>query len=151
MDKSILIRNVLSPIFRFRGLIAVGLYRLTGGVLSGSLTGLPVLLLTTVGRKSGKQRTTPVGYMEQDGNYVVSASNSGFAAHPAWFHNLESNPRVTVQVGSRHLTAVAEPAQGALRQQLWAKLVKRAPVYGFYAKRTTREIPIVVLRPASRS
>ena len=138
-----LFRSILS--------IIVFLYRRTGGKIGGTMQGLPVLLLTTTGRKTRKQRTTPLGYFEQDGSYVISASNAGFDTHPAWFHNLKSNPHVTLQIGDKQLAALAEPAAPELRQQLWSKLVKLAPGYLPYEKRTTREIPMVVLRPVSKT
>lgn len=128
--------------------IYVFLYRLTGGKFGGRVQGLPVLLLTTLGRKTGKKRTTPLGYFEQDGCYVISASNAGYDTNPAWFHNLKDHPQVELQIGNKQLAAIAEPANPTLRQQLWTDLVKRAPGYGAYEKRTSREIPMVLLRPA---
>ena len=130
--------------------IYVFLYRLSGGKFGSQVQGLPVLLLTTIGRRTGKKRTTPLGYLEQDGSYVITATNSGFDTHPAWFHNLKSHPQVALQIGDKQLTAIAELAGPALRGQLWTKFVERAPGYGAYEKRTTREIPIVLLRPISQ-
>ena len=130
--------------------ISISLYRLTGGKLGGKVQGLPVLLLTTTGCKTGKKRITPLGYIEHDGSYVITATNAGFETHPAWFHNLKSHPQVALQVRDKQLTAVAEIADPNLRKQLWAKFVERAPGYGAYEKRTTREIPMVLLRPVSQ-
>jgi deazaflavin-dependent oxidoreductase (nitroreductase family) len=143
-------RNSFFNIFRFFMAIYVSLYRLTGGKFGNQVQGLPVLLLTTTGRRTGKKRITPLGYIEQDGYYVVTATNAGFETHPAWFHNLKSHPQVALQIGDKQLTAVAELANPTLRKQLWAKLVERAPGYGAYEKRTTREIPIVLLRPVTQ-
>lgn len=123
------------------------LYQRTNGKIGGMIQGLPVLLLTTTGRKTGKTRTTPLGFFEHDGCYVITASNAGADTHPAWFHNLKSQPQVTLQILDKHLTAMAEPANPVLRQQLWNKLIERAPGYKGYEKRTTREIPMVLLRP----
>jgi len=142
-------RNSFFNIFRFFMAIYVFLYRLTGGKFGSQVQGLPVLLLSTIGRKTGKKRITPLGYLEHDGSYVITATNAGFDTHPAWFHNLKSHPQVALQIGNKQLTAIAELANPTLRQQLWAKFVERAPGYGAYEKRTTREIPIVVLRPVS--
>ena len=127
--------------------IYVFLYRLTGGRFGGQIQGLPVLLLSTLGRRTAKQRITPLGYLEHNGAYVVTATNAGFDTHPGWFHNLKSHPQVELQIGNQHLTAIAEPANGSLRQQLWTKFFERAPGYGAYVNRTTREIPVVLLRP----
>jgi len=140
-------RNSFFNIFRFFMAIYVFLYRLTGGKFGSQVQGLPVLLLSTIGRKTGKKRITPLGYLEHDGSYVITATNAGFDTHPAWFHNLKSHPQVALQIGNKQLTAIAELANPTLRQQLWAKFVERAPGYGAYEKRTTREIPIVLLRP----
>ena len=113
------------------------------------LSSYTVLLLTTIGRRTGKKRITPLGYLEHDGSYVITATNAGFDTHPAWFHNLKSHPQVALQIGDKQLTAIADLADPTLRQQLWAKFVERAPGYGAHEKRTTREIPIVLLRPVS--
>lgn len=142
-------RNSFFKIFRYFMTIYVFLYRLTGGKFGSHVQGLPVLLLTTTGRKTGKKRITPLGYLEHDGYYVITASNAGFDTHPAWFHNLKTHPQVELQIGNQQLTAIAELANPLLRQQLWTDLVKRAPGYGAYEKRTSREIPMVLLRPAS--
>ena len=92
-------------------------------------------------------RVTPLGYFEHDGDYVITASNAGFDTNPAWFHNLKNHPQVDLQIGTKQLIAVAELPNATLRQELLADLVKRAPGYGDYEKRTAREIPMVLLRP----
>ena len=142
-------RKLFFSFFKVFSGIYVFLYRLTRGKFGGQVQGLPVLLLTTTGRKSGKKRITPLGYFEHEGNYVITASNAGFDTHPAWFYNLKSQPQVALQVRDKQLNAIAEPANPTLRQQLLAELVKRAPGYGAYEKRTTRVIPMVLLKSAS--
>jgi deazaflavin-dependent oxidoreductase (nitroreductase family) len=142
-------RNSFFNIFRFFMAIYVFLYRLSGGKFGSQVQGLPILLLSTIGRKTGNKRITPLGYLEHDGSYVITATNAGFDTHPAWFHNLKSHPQVALQIGNKQLTAIAEVANPTLRQQLWAKFVERAPGYGAYEKRATREIPVVLLRPLS--
>jgi len=142
--------GMLKTLFRTMLSLIVWLYRRTGGRIGGTMQGLPVLLLTTTGRKTGRQRVTPLGYLEHDGAYVVIASNAGFDKHPAWYHNLKSHPQVALQIRDRQLTAIAEPADPSLRAQLWARLVELAPVYAAYEKRTTRVIPLVLLQPLSR-
>ena len=133
----------------FRSLLSifVFLYRRTNGKIGGYMRGLSVLLLTTTGRKTGKQHTTPLGYFEHEGRYVVIGSNAGADTHPAWFHNLKSHPQVTLQIRDQKLEAVAEVADPELRRQLWAKLISLSPGYQDYQQRTRREIPIVLLRP----
>lgn len=135
--------------FRIFTPINVWLYRHTDGILGGWVQGLPVLLLTTTGRKTGRQRTTGLGYLQHDGAYVITASNGGLKNNPAWYYNLKSHPQVELQIRGVHLTALAEQADPALRQQLWPQLVKRAPGYGLYQKFTAREIPMLLLRPVA--
>jgi deazaflavin-dependent oxidoreductase (nitroreductase family) len=137
----------LFRLFKYFMAISVFLYRLTGGKFGGKMQGLRVLLLTTTGRKTGKKRTTPLGYFEQDGGYVIIASNAGFDTHPAWFHNLRSNPRAAIQVNDRQFEVSAEIAGVQKRGQLWERLMELSPSYANYAKRTRREIPLVILRP----
>jgi deazaflavin-dependent oxidoreductase (nitroreductase family) len=134
-------------IFRLTSRIHVFLYRLTGGRLGSAVRGFHILLLTTTGRKSGKQRTTPLGYFEYDDGYVITASNAGLDRHPGWFYNLKSNPRVEVQIKDAKKEAVAEQAEGELRGLLWEQLIEHAPGYADYENSTTREIPMVILRP----
>jgi deazaflavin-dependent oxidoreductase (nitroreductase family) len=129
----------------------VALYRRTGGGFGGRMAGMPVLLLTTTGRKSGKRRTTPLGYLEDGPTYVIIASNGGRDKPPAWYLNLRSNPQARIQVGRQSLNVAAETADPEEKRRLWAELISRAPTYGRYQQRTTRDIPMVVLRPASTS
>lgn len=146
---SVQIPIMLKFLFRTVLSFSVWLYQRANGKFGGRVQGLPVLLLTTTGRKTGKKRITPLGYFEYDGYYVISATYAGLDIHPAWFHNLKNNPEVELQIQDKRLTAMAEPANPTLRQQLWDTLVERAPGYGGYEKRTTREIPMVLLRPVS--
>ena len=135
--------------FFFRFFMAIGtyLYKISGGKIGGRLPGLEVLLLTTTGRKTGRKRTTPLGYFEDQGSFIIIGSNAGFDTHPAWFYNLKSQPRVTIQVKDKQLQVNAEVAGPDERNQLWTKLVELAPFYGNYAKKTSREIPMVILHP----
>lgn len=138
---------MLKYVFKLVMAIHVFLYRLTGGRFGGQMRDFKVLLLTTTGRKSGQKRTTPLGYFDYDGGYVITASNAGLPRNPGWYYNLKSKPQVTVQVKDRVMTAVAEEAQSDLRNQLWGQLIEQAPSYGDYEKSTTREIPMIILRP----
>ena len=138
--------------FRFfmKFFMAIGttLYKISGGKIGGRISGLEVLLLTTRGRKTGIERTTPLGYFKYgQGSYVIIGSNAGFDTQPAWFYNLKSQPHVTIQVKDKQLDVDAEVAGSEKRNQLWTQLVKLAPFYGNYEKKTDREIPIVILHP----
>jgi deazaflavin-dependent oxidoreductase (nitroreductase family) len=105
----------------------------------------PTLILTTTGRKSGQQRKNPLIYQETDTGYAIVSSNGGSPGHPDWHHNLVANPEVTVQVKGDKFTARARVADSEERARIWPKMVKVWPDYDEYAKRTDREIPIVVL------
>ena len=137
----------MKKLFQYMLAFFVYLYRLTGGRFGGQVQGLQVLLLTTVGRKTGKKRTTPLGYFVEDENYVIVASNAGFDTHPAWFHNLRTNPRVIIEVKEQQMEAQAEVAEPKKRITLWERLISLAPGYANYTRKTRREIPIIVLHP----
>jgi len=124
-------------------------YRLSGGRIGGRFPGgVPVLLLTTTGRKSGQQRTAPLLYLKDGDSYVVVASKGGMSHHPEWFKNLEANPGVEVEVGNQKLRMTARRATDAEKATLWPKLVTMYPSYADYQLRTERQIPVVILKPA---
>ena len=127
--------------------VMVALYRLSNGKVMGRMAGLNLLLLTTTGRKTGKQHTTELGYFEQDGDYVIIASNAGSDRHPQWFRNLKKNPNVTIQIKDKQIHAIAKETEPSLRQQLWDKLIQLSPRYASYATSTSRVIPMVLLQP----
>jgi len=108
---------------------------------------VPTLLLSTVGRKSGKVLTLPLIFGRAGADYVIVASKGGAPAHPAWYLNLEANPEVKVQVKAEKLTARAHTVQGAERAGLWAKMVEIYGPYAQYQAKTDRQIPVVVLKP----
>jgi len=123
------------------------IYRLTGGRFGASMRGMKVLLISTRGRKSGRTYTTPIGYFERQDGYLVVASNSGKPVHPAWFLNLKANPQVTVQVKDRVFQVIAEILPSDQRAAAWKQVIEAAPVYAGYESRTSREIPLVLLKP----
>ena len=125
-------------------------YRMTGGLIGGRFGRIPMLLLTTTGRKSGRPWTTPLSYLRDGENMVVVASFGGSPAHPAWYLNLQSHPRATVQAGPRRLDVDAETANPEERARLWPLVVQMYRGYDGYQKRTTREIPLVILKPAGQ-
>ena len=122
-------------------------YRLSGGWIGGRFGRAPILLLTTKGRKSGRQRTTPLVYLPDGENMVIIASNGGSDRHPEWWLNLRSEPKAEVQVGRDVRAVVAEKAEGAERDRLWREVNEIYHGYDEYQRSTEREIPVVVLRP----
>ena len=127
--------------------VMVFLYNVSGGRIGGKMGKVPVLLLTTTGRKSGKQRTLPLIYIMDDSAYVITASAGGADKHPGWFFNIRSNPQATIQVKDAHIKVKAEVAGQEKKSELWARLVEVAPNFAGYEKRTSREIPMVILHP----
>ena len=128
---------------------SVILYHLTGGRAYRGSADSPAgfLKLTTTGRKSGQQRTVHLMYIRDASAYVVTASNGGKQRPPGWLFNVQSLPQVTIHVQDTQVNAVAEVAEPDKRRELWARLLSIAPMYGGYEKRTSREIPMVILRP----
>lgn len=122
-------------------------YRATGGSLGAKIGKTPMLLLRTTGRKTGKQRTSPLGYLADGDNLVVVGSNLGAPDDPAWVHNLRRTPHAEVEVGRRTLPVTAEEARAEEKRRLWSLLTRMFPGYDDHQKRTTREIPVFVLRP----
>jgi deazaflavin-dependent oxidoreductase (nitroreductase family) len=124
------------------------LYETTDGRIGASLGGRPMLLLRTVGRRSGASRTSALLYVRDGDGYVVIGSKGGDPRHPGWFHNLMANPDVEIQVGRQRLPVHARLADGAERAKLWAQADQvNKGQYGAYQARTDREIPVVVLEP----
>jgi deazaflavin-dependent oxidoreductase (nitroreductase family) len=109
--------------------------------------GVPTLLLTTTGRKSGVKRRTALIYGRDNADYVIVASKGGSDEQPAWYLNLEANPEAEIQVLDTVLPAVARTAVGEERERLWALMRQIWPAYDEYQTRTDREIPVVVLTP----
>ena len=124
-----------------------GMYRVTRGKLFGRMGKSPILLLNTVGRKSGKKRTTPLLYIMDGDDFVIIASKGGTPTHPAWYLNLISNPVVTVEVGDREVQVRAEEVSGAEKTRLWQRMVEMYPTYDDYQTKTEREIPLLLLHP----
>jgi F420H(2)-dependent quinone reductase len=127
----------------------VRVYRLTDGRMGGKVKGAPVLLLDHLGRKTGRARTAPVLYLRDGADLVIVGSRGGSDAMPAWFLNLMSTPSTTVQVGSERRAVVARQATAEEKQRLWPRLVEMYDEYAVYQQRTKREIPVVILSPAS--
>ena len=124
------------------------LYRATRGRVGGRLAGGPVMLLTTRGRKTGKERTVPLLYLPDGNDLVVVASNGGTATHPTWWLNLQADPEATVEVGGRRMRVRARRAGAEERARLWPRLVEMYGGYEGYQQKTDREIPVGILHPA---
>jgi len=137
----------MNPIFKLLVKGHVWLYKSSAGKRGGSMNGSPVLLLTTRGRKSGALRTVPVmTFVDDDQTYVI-ASMGGQPQHPAWFFNLEANPKVEVQLGPKQWHARAEVLPPDQRDGLWSRITAKMPNFGEYQKKTSRVIPVVRLVP----
>lgn len=119
----------------------------TRGRLLSRWFGSPVLVLETVGRKSGKRRRTTMTYCHIDGNYIVVAINAGALCTPAWWLNLRASGQGTILVGGRHRHVAAREAEGAERQRLWSAYAKQTPLIEEFREYADRDIPVVVLKP----
>ncbi|MER5791349.1 nitroreductase family deazaflavin-dependent oxidoreductase [Streptomyces sp. NPDC001980] len=127
----------------------VELYESSGGKEGTTLmdTGMPVILLTTLGVKSGKIRKTPLMRVEHDGAYAVVASQGGAPKHPVWYFNVTSHPAVELQDGPVKQDMTAREVTGAEKAEWWERAVAAYPPYADYQKKTSREIPVFVLEP----
>jgi deazaflavin-dependent oxidoreductase (nitroreductase family) len=140
-----------TPVLQLVWKVHPWLYRVTGGRVGGRMIGMPVLLLTTTGRRSGTPRTRALTYLPHGDAAVVIASNAGDARHPDWWLNLRANPEAEMMQGSRTCRIRAREADGDERARLWSAAVARWPGYAEYEGRTTRRIPVVVLEPIAGS
>ncbi len=123
----------------------VRVYRETGGQRGYNWRGTTILLLSTLGRRSGQSRTTPLIHRTDGDRWVVVASKGGSPADPGWYENLKAEPDATIEVGDETVPVRAEAAQGRERDRLWALMTEVWPAYDDYQTRTEREIPVVVL------
>jgi deazaflavin-dependent oxidoreductase (nitroreductase family) len=123
----------------------VRVYRETGGERGYHWRGTTILLLTTTGRNSGQQRTTPLIHRTDDGRWVIVASKGGAPEHPGWYENLKANPTATIQVKNERIPVRASTAEGEERERLWRAMTEVWPAYDEYQQKTSREIPIVIL------
>ena len=122
-------------------------YRATGGRLGGRLAGAPVLLLETIGARTGAPRTTPVNYTMDGDRYVIVAPKRGAPTNPAWYHNLVARPTAAIEVGAERFEVTWEIAEGEERDRLFARHAALLPLFADYQRRTTRRIPVLTLRP----
>jgi deazaflavin-dependent oxidoreductase (nitroreductase family) len=124
-------------------------FRANGGKVGGMFEGTPLLLLHTIGAKTGLERVNPVAYRVDGDALVIFASKAGAPVNPGWFHNLRANPHVSVEVGTEKRDLVARVAQGDERHRLWEAQKRDAPGFAEYETKTHRQIPVVILEPTS--
>ncbi|MFC9945639.1 nitroreductase family deazaflavin-dependent oxidoreductase [Streptomyces pratensis] len=129
----------------------VELIESSGGTQGTTLRGMPVILLTTRGAKSGKLRKTPLMRVEHDGEYAVVASLGGAPKHPVWYYNVQADPEVELRDGPDRQDMVAREVTGEEKALWWGRAVEAFPDYADYQTKTDREIPVFVLSPAGKS
>ncbi|MFF9145967.1 nitroreductase family deazaflavin-dependent oxidoreductase [Streptomyces sp. NPDC014861] len=127
----------------------VELYESSGGTRGTTMRGLPVVLVTNVGAKSGKLRKTPLMRVEHEGAYALVASNGGAVKHPVWYHNLVASPRIELRDETRRWDMEVRIVTGEERRAWWERAVAAFPDYADYQVKTDREIPVFVAEPIS--
>ena len=127
-----------------------GIYQSTGGRIGTRLVDNDMLLLTTTGRVTGTSHTVPLLYLSDDPHYIVFASWGGRPNHPEWYLNLAAHPEALIQVDARRIPVVARTTTGLERERWWSAAQRAYDGYTMYQSRTDRQIPVVVLEPASR-
>lgn len=134
------------PLMRVMIALNVAVFRMFGKRMR--VMGRPLLLLTTVGARSGKERRTPLGWFpDGDDTWLIVASAAGSAKHPAWYVNMAKNPDgVWIETGGRRLVVQPESLKGSEREEAWKRVVALSPGYGTYQRKTDRVIPVVRLR-----
>jgi deazaflavin-dependent oxidoreductase (nitroreductase family) len=124
-------------------------FRANGGKVGGQFAGAPLLILHSVGAKTGKARVNPLVYQDLgQGRVAIFASKAGGPTNPDWYHNLLAHPRAKVEIGSETFDVTASVARGAERQRIFATQKQRYPNFAEYEKKTKREIPVVILARA---
>ena len=124
-------------------------FRANDGRVGGHFEGRTLLLLHSIGARSGAERVNPLMYLALDGSYAVFATNSGYANHPGWYHNLRAHPSASVEVGTRAVDVTAREAEGEERARIWARQVEVAPAFAELQAKTSRLIPVLLLEPVS--
>jgi len=140
-------QKLLKMILKPASLMNTWVYRMSGGKIGGTAAGAPVVLLITTGRKSGKPRTAPLLYLEDNGNIIVVASQGGMSTNPLWFRNLEANPEAEIEIGKERRKMRARRATEEEKAALWPKLTAMYGSFDLYQARTERNIPVVILSP----
>jgi deazaflavin-dependent oxidoreductase (nitroreductase family) len=123
-------------------------YRESGGEVGYLWNGVPTLLLTATGRRTGRKLTSPLIFARDGDDYLIVASMGGAPKHPMWYLNLQANPDATIQVKADTIAVVARTASATEKPRLWKIVTEVWPNYDVYQSRTDRDIPVVVLTPA---
>lgn len=126
----------------------IGEFRANGGAVGGPLTGVPLVLVTHRGARTGVTRTTPLGYYDDGDRLLLFASNMGAPRHPDWLHNLAASPRVTVELGEEVFEAEASVLSGTARDAAWERVIAARPFLVEHQQRAGRRIPLVALHRA---
>jgi deazaflavin-dependent oxidoreductase (nitroreductase family) len=124
-------------------------FRANEGRVGGPFDGAPLLLLHTVGAKTGQQRVNPMMYQQVAGGYAVFATKAGAPTNPDWYHNVLAHPRVSAEIGARMVELLARVAAGEEREKIWAAQKAAYPGFADYERKTARQIPVIILEPAS--
>jgi deazaflavin-dependent oxidoreductase (nitroreductase family) len=124
-------------------------FRANDGHVGGSFEGAPLLLLHTVGARTGQERVNPVMYRRVGDDYAVFATKAGAPTNPAWYHNVLAHPEVRAEIGARTLRFTAQVAEGEERERIWAAQKAEFPGFADYERKTTRQIPVVILKPGA--
>ena len=135
-----IMKRVLPPLDR-------AVHRLSGGRVRVTDSVLPLLVLTSIGRRSGQPREQPLAYLEVEDGWAVAATSFGQERHPAWSYNLLANPRATVTIGRRHLSVEARLTEPDEKAALWPRFVAMWPAFDTYVERSHRDIRVFVLQP----
>lgn len=125
----------------------ITLYRLTRGKIGGNLAGNRILLLSSVGRRTGQQYISPIVFVPHHETYLVIASNNGGPNHPGWYYNLQAHPATTVEIGGQQIPVMARLAQTEERAELWPMIVAQHPQFARYQAKTSRQIGVFILTP----
>ncbi|GGV27230.1 hypothetical protein GCM10010495_49160 [Kitasatospora herbaricolor] len=133
-----------------RNQLVIDEFRSAGGVVGGDFEGVPLLLLTTVGARSGQPRTMPVTYLREGERLVVFAANGGRGSHPGWYHNLLADPVAGIEVGTETYEVTATEVEGVERERLWARQLEHTPYFAGFQERAGWRIPVVALTRRAR-
>jgi deazaflavin-dependent oxidoreductase (nitroreductase family) len=140
--------KTLLKVIHIANTIHVGLLHMSGGKFANKAANLPIMLITTFGRKSGKPHTNPVVFLEAGQNYLVSASGGGVDWHPGWYLNLKHRPEAKIEIGDKTFNVQAEILTGEERNRTYEQFKAASDNFLKYEKGTSREIPVIRLTPA---